>query len=313
MLASHIDAGGLRGARPPGSALRRGAVALLAFALLSTPGRAAEPPSVLKGTIGEATQEAFAAAVADGAVALWAIGAVEAHGPHLPLATDVYVPQAQLGRVRERLAKSGVRTILLPPYYWGVNQVTGDFPGSIDVRPEVMVELMSDVFRSLGKAGIRRVYLVTGHYDAAHDRAIAEAVRRARREGSVEASFVVPGGLADRIALPHETGILRVDVPPDPRVRQPDLHGGRRETSMMLEAAPGAVRASRFRDLPAVSLSAEDVATWRKGYAQARRLTPAGYLGAPAEASRGEGRRALRQEADLYAGAILRDLRGPPP
>jgi creatinine amidohydrolase len=305
--ALHIGAARAGRLTPPS-----GWAALAALALLATPAFAAEPPSILKGTIGEATHPAFAGAVADGAVALWAIGAIEAHGPHLPLATDVYVPQAQLGRVRQRLSRSGVRTVLLPPYYWGVNQVTGDFPGSIDVRPEVMVELMSDVFRSLGKAGIRRVYLVTGHYDAAHDRAIAEAVRRARREGWVQTSFVVPAGLADRIGLPDEPGILRVQVPPDPRVRQPDLHGGRRETSMMLEAAPGAVAGPRLRSLPPVSLSPEEVAAWRKGYAQARRLTPDGYLGAPAEASRAEGRRALRQEADLYAGAILRDLRPPP-
>src|SRR5688500_11827351 len=101
VLASHIGPGGVM---PPGSARRHGSAALLALALLATPAHAAEAPSILKGTIGEATHEAFAAAVADGAVALWAIGAIEAHGPHLPLATDVYVPQAQLGRVRERLS-----------------------------------------------------------------------------------------------------------------------------------------------------------------------------------------------------------------
>ncbi len=89
----------------------------------------------------------------------------------------------------------------MPPYYWGVNRVTGSFAGSIDIRPEVMVELMSDVFRSLAKAGVQEVYCITGHYDAAHGQAIIEAVRRANREGSIRAHFVVPSTLGRRLGL----------------------------------------------------------------------------------------------------------------
>ena len=63
--------------------------------------------------------------------------------------------------------------VIVPPYYWGVNHVTGSFPGSIDIRPEVMTELMTDVFRSLAKAGFRQVFCITGHYDAA---AFADAI-----------------------------------------------------------------------------------------------------------------------------------------
>src|SRR5687768_14194268 len=134
-------------------------------------------PSVFAGTMADMTYVELDKAIDDGAVALWAIGAIEEHGPHLPLATDVYVPTAQLLQVQRRLADKRIASVIVPPYYWGVNRVTGAFPGSIDIRPEVMTELMKDVFRSLTAAGFKQVYCITGHYDAAHSRAIVEAVR----------------------------------------------------------------------------------------------------------------------------------------
>jgi hypothetical protein len=59
-----------------------------------------------------------------------------------------------------------------------------------------MIDLMLDVFRSLHRAGFREVYCLTGHFDAAHGTAIAQAVRRANDEGVVRARFVVPAPLA---------------------------------------------------------------------------------------------------------------------
>ena len=60
--------------------------------------------------------------------------------------------------LKARLARAGIQAVIVPPYYWGVNRVTGDFAGSIDIRPEVMIELMLDVFRSLKRAGFREGY-----------------------------------------------------------------------------------------------------------------------------------------------------------
>ena len=160
--------------------------------------------SVLSQTIAEDTYTGVERAVARGAVALWALGAIEEHGPHLPLSTDVEVPSAQLRGVKARLARAGIQAVIVPPYYWGVNRVTGDFAGSIDIRPEVMIELMLDVFRSLHRAGFREVYCITGHFDAAHGTAIAQAVRRANDDGVMRARFVVPAPLGQRLGLAQD-------------------------------------------------------------------------------------------------------------
>src|SRR5687767_6769748 len=108
---------------------------------MAAPASFASAPSVFAGTLADMTYVELEEATRGGAVALWALGAIEEHGPHLPLATDVYVPTAQLLQVQQRLAGRKIGSVIVPAYYWGVNRVTGSFPGSIDIRPEVMTEL----------------------------------------------------------------------------------------------------------------------------------------------------------------------------
>jgi creatinine amidohydrolase len=193
----------------------------------------------------------------------------------------------------------------VPAYYWGVNRVTGSFPGSIDIRPEVMTELMTDVFRSLAKAGFTKIFCITGHYDAAHSRAIIDAVRRANRSLSINVSFVVPKLLGERVGLkPGDPGFLLVEFPPETAPAHPDIHAGEAETSMILSIAPDAVRTQIMPSLKPTDLMPEDLATWRKGYEHARKITPQGYLGDPAKARAASGAVRLEQQAASFADAI---------
>src|SRR5262249_15785013 len=120
--------------------------AMTCIAACITPPASADPvPSVFAGTLADMTYVELDEAGRRGAVALWALGVMEEHGPPLPLGTDVYVPTAQLLQVQRKLGEKKISSVIVPAYYWGVNHVTGSFPGSIDVRPEVMTELMLDV------------------------------------------------------------------------------------------------------------------------------------------------------------------------
>src|SRR5688500_11286949 len=113
------------------------------------PGASHGPPSIFADTMADTTYREFEDEVRRGAVALWALGVIEEHGPHLPLATDVYLPSATLRQVRTMLAERGRPAVIVPPFYWGVNSVTADFAGSITVRPQVVEELIIDVLSSL--------------------------------------------------------------------------------------------------------------------------------------------------------------------
>jgi creatinine amidohydrolase len=224
----------------------------------------------------------------------------------LPLATDVYVPTAQLLQVQRQLAATKISSVIVPAYYWGVNHVTGSFPGSIDIRPEIMVELMTDVFTSMARAGFKEIYCITGHYDAAHGRAIIEAVRRANRAAKIKANFVVPRPLGLRLGLKvGEAGFILVEPPSAPAPAHPDLHAGDGETSMVLAITPELVRKELIADLKPTDLSAKDVEEWRKGYDRAKEITPLGYLGAPANANAGRGATRVEGEANAFAEGII--------
>jgi len=117
----------------------------------------AESLDVFSETIAEMTWFEVEAAAKRGAVLLWAFGVIEQHGPHLPTGTDVYLPAARLRRIRRVLKERQVEALIVPPYYWGVNVVSGSFPASYRVRPELMRELMADVLCSFEQDGFRHV------------------------------------------------------------------------------------------------------------------------------------------------------------
>jgi creatinine amidohydrolase len=251
------------------------------------------------------TYEEVEKAARSGAVALWALGVIEEHGPHLPLATDVYVPTAQLLQVQRRLADKKIASVIVPAYYWGVNRVTGGFAGSIDIRPEVMTELMLDVFASLSRTGFKQVFCITGHYDAAHSLAIAEAVRRAHRASGSDVRYVVPKVLADRVGIKaSEAGFMPVEFPPEPAPAHPDIHAGDVETSMVLHIAPDLVHKEIVSSLKPTDLTPDQLATWRKGAEHAKAITPHGYLGDPAKARAASGAVRVEGQAAAYADAI---------
>src|SRR5262245_16091886 len=155
--------------------------------------------SIFKDTMADMTFPEISRAAARRAVVLWGLGVIEQHGPHLPLGTDVYMPSELLRRVRKLLAEKGVDSVIMPPFYWGVNQVSGLFPGSFVVRPEIMIELMVDLIKSLKKDSFSRLFCVSGHGDALHNRTIHAGVRRAADESGIKAYFVGAPSFFQRI------------------------------------------------------------------------------------------------------------------
>ncbi|GAB6902751.1 creatininase family protein [Kineosporia succinea] len=86
------------------------------------------------------------------------VGAVEQHGPHLPLAVDTLIGTAVAEQVS---ARTGVP--VLPPVTYGVSGSHGDFPGTVALRPETLIAVMEDLIDSLHASGVRQFVLLNGH------------------------------------------------------------------------------------------------------------------------------------------------------
>ncbi|UED87890.1 creatininase family protein [Streptomyces profundus] len=276
-------------------------------------GAPAPRPDVLADTLAELTWYEVEAAARRGAVLLWAFGVVEQHGPHLPTGTDVYVPSARLREVRRLLAERDVEALIVPAYYWGVNVVSGSFPASWGVRPELMEQVMADLLAGMARDGFGHVFCFSGHGDALHNRTVHAGVRAGRARSGIDISFVLEPELAERLGLdPDDPCLTRhASPPPSPTSGsgEVDVHAGRWETSLMMHAHPGLVREDVRAQLAPTGLGPDQLAVWRRGYDEARRTTPLGYLGDPASAGREEGQETLRTGAELAADAIEARLR----
>jgi creatinine amidohydrolase len=86
------------------------------------------------------------------------------------------------------------------------------------------------------------------------------------------------------------------------------VHAGRGETSLVWAYYPTLVRQELLPKLEPTRFNAEDVTEWRKGWANARRKTPDGYLGDPAAADPERGRMMIETQARFVADTIAAKL-----
>lgn len=266
--------------------------------------------SVFHDTMVDMTYPEVVEAAERGAVLLWGLGVIEEHGPHLPLGTDVYIPAALLRRARQLLKQMGVPSLIMPPFYWGVNQVTGLFPGSFEVRPEIMAELMIDLIKSVKKDGFKNLFCVSGHGDALHNRTILDGVRRGAEAASINAYFVGAPSFVKRLGFdPADPHVLQTASGVEKKGKFLDVHAGESESSCMEHFYPDLVRAGIMRTLRSTDFTIDDLMEWRKGREHALRKTPLGYLGDPAASDANKGGQMLQAQAELVAAAIAAKMK----
>lgn len=86
------------------------------------------------------------------------IGSTEQHGPHLPVGTDT---MAAITLAEAASEQTGVA--VAPPLWFGWSPHHMVLPGTITIRPEILVELVVDVVSSLHQHGFRNFILLNGH------------------------------------------------------------------------------------------------------------------------------------------------------
>jgi creatinine amidohydrolase len=94
---------------------------------------------------------------ADG-VCIVPLGVIEAHGPHLPLSTDMLVVH--------RLACAAAEiepALVFPSYPWGINVESGKWPGSIILQADLVSDLLDGVCEEISRNGCKKIILLSGH------------------------------------------------------------------------------------------------------------------------------------------------------
>jgi creatinine amidohydrolase len=228
------------------------------------------------------------------AVAVLPIGALEAHGPHLPLATDVIIAEAMARAGADRLALRGMDVLLLPTLAYTAAPFAADFPGTLSLDPTAVTMTITAVAESLARHDFDLLAIANAHLDPAHLGALSRGVELARQTGRVRVVFpdVTQRPWATRLTEEFKSGAC---------------HAGRYETSIVMAARPELVREAVQRQLPpnARSLSTA-IAAGQKSFVEAG--GPRAYFGYPAEATADEGRSTINLLGAILEEAVMIEL-----
>ncbi|MGQ9730790.1 MAG: creatininase family protein [Candidatus Zipacnadales bacterium] len=96
-------------------------------------------------------------------LAVLPVGATEAHGLHLPYATDTIQVEAIADQACQQAEAAGAKVLLLPAIPYGVNENTLGFPWTISLTPSTLFTVVADVVSSVEEHGISKFVLLNGH------------------------------------------------------------------------------------------------------------------------------------------------------
>jgi len=185
-------------------------------------------------------------AVETGRVPVLPVGAVEQHGPHLPLKVDWYACYS----VAEEAAKRSPETlIVMPPIHYGLVPHVMDFPGSVTANWITLVDYCLGVTKSLAHHRFKRMIVLNGHGSNRH---VMEVVAR-RTVLETDALCAVTSWW----------DLLRVDKDFEATWRESIFPGGcghacELETSLFLHLDEKSVRKDKIAD----SVAPYDPYTW---------------------------------------------------
>ncbi|MFJ9174475.1 creatininase family protein [Streptomyces sp. NPDC102360] len=213
-------------------------------------------------------------------VAVLPVGAVEQHGPHLPLITDALVAEAASASAVDRRGED-LDLWLLPTLSYGRSVEHEWSAGTLSLSTSTFAAVLADLGRSVAAAGIRRLVLVNGH--GGNSSEIQTMLRDLRRAHGL-LTFAV-----NAFPPPEEDPFVGIE-------QGQGIHGGAGETSLMLHLRP---------DLVDMDAAAPHLPRGLAGNTHVRfagsvsfgwlsdDFGPDGYLGDPTKATADDGRRAF--------------------
>ena len=230
----------------------------------------------------------------DNVVLIQPIGAIEQHGPHLPLIVDSAIATAVIGKALAQL-DSSIPAYALPTLCYGKSNEHWHFPGTITLSAQTLIATLMEVGESLYRAGFRKWAIVNGHGGQPQIiEIVARDLHQQHEDFIVFPLFVwnVPNCAAELLT---------------PKEAKLGIHAGDGETSLLLSILPEQVQMERAivsypQGLPENSLLSME---GRLPFAWTTRdLSQSGILGDPTTATAEKGDRILQSLAEGWTQAI---------
>ncbi len=240
----------------------------------------------------------FAGGALSDAVAILPVAAVEQHGPHLPLGTDAIINEGVIAAALG-LIEPPVRALVLPAQVIGTSHEHRAFPGTLTLDAPSLIGVWTAIGECVARAGLRKLLIFNSHGGQSGLPEIVAVDLRTRLGMAVAwaspGAFGTPAGLVDPVESAH------------------GLHGGLKETAMLLHLRPDLVRSAALQDFGSAGVAMERDFTWlratgRTGFGwQTQDLNPSGAVGNAAAATAEIGA-ALVAHAGQGLAQLIADL-----
>lgn len=252
---------------------------------------------------GDLTAAGLAALAERGPVALLPVGAIEQHGPHLPLATDAILAQSFALEAARRTRDAEV--LVLPTLSVGKSDEHLGFPGVLTLDAQTLGDTLVQIGRSVARSGVRRLVLLNAHGGNVPVLQIAARTLRIKADMFCVVAGWLSMGLPEGLVTPEEA--------------RDGVHAGFVETAAMLHFRPELVEMDKAEDfVPASRKTAEDNEVLRllgpvsAGWAM-EDLHPKGAAGNAAIATPEAGRAIAEHAGARYAVLLEEVARHPLP
>jgi len=218
--------------------------------------------------------------------AIVAVGSIEQHGPHLPLNMDT-LDGDELSR---RMALELGDAIAAPTIRPGCSGHHMEFPGTITVPPETLMDMIRSYCRSLDEHGFEYIVLVPTHGgNFGPVKTVAPDIAR-----EIDATVIPLADLDEHMQLLNE-GLSEAGIEYDQDV----IHAGAAETAMVLAIEEDLVRTDRLESGPEGDISPARLLS--QGF---RSITENGVLGDPNEATIEAGEAIIQKVVKTYVEHI---------
>jgi creatinine amidohydrolase/Fe(II)-dependent formamide hydrolase-like protein len=208
-------------------------------------------------------------------IALLPVGAIEQHGPHLPVDTDAFDADYLAHEVAKACQEP--RPLVLPLIPYGVSYHHDSFPGTLSVSNESLARFVYDVGVSAARNGIAKLIIINGH--GGNSATLHHAAQMINRDTRIF-TCVDSGETSD-------TDIYAITETKN------DVHAGEIETSTSLAVRPELVDMKKAKALvPKFSSKYLDFTSkysvgW---YARTEQISKSGVFGDPTLATAEKGR-----------------------